>query len=417
MLASIFAETLEHHTVSPEHRITPVARALQTLRRHLNLDIAFISKFEANTRVFKCVDAAADFTPIMAGDRIPITDGYCLKVVRGELPELIADTRQCREARAIPATVEFPIGAHLSVPLYLSGSRLYGTLCCFGRHPDPSLNVRDLAMMHAFAELIGQQIESDERDQTVASEKLHRIKDILASPEPGVFFQPIFRLRDRAIVGFEALARFASTPMWSPDKWFREAAEVGLTVELEQKAIAAALGSYAAIWKSCGVDLNINASPQTIVNGQLSNLLAGYPCDRIVIEITEHDQVEDYRCLREALDKLRYLGVRVAIDDAGSGYASMQHILKIAPDIIKLDVSLTRDIDKDQMKQALTSAFVAFAHQINSKIVSEGVETIEELTTLSALGVDKAQGYLLGRPGPVEAFADQLQHDLPSSQR
>lgn len=95
----------------------------------------------------------------------------------------------------------------------------------------------------------------------------------------------------------------------------------------------------------------------------------------------------------------------------------MQHILEIAPDIIKLDVSLTRDIDKDRMKQALTSAFVAFGHQIKGKIVSEGVESIEELNTLSALGVDKVQGYLLGRPGPLEAFADRLQHDLPSSQR
>jgi EAL domain-containing protein (putative c-di-GMP-specific phosphodiesterase class I) len=96
------------------------------------------------------------------------------------------------------------------------------------------------------------------------------------------------------------------------------------------------------------------------------------------------------------------------VDDAGAGYSGLHHILRLRPDLIKLDMSLTRDIDTDPARQALAAALVAFAYDTDSRIIAEGVETLQELETLASLGIDRAQGYLLGRPMPREAMLEMF---------
>jgi EAL domain-containing protein (putative c-di-GMP-specific phosphodiesterase class I) len=93
--------------------------------------------------------------------------------------------------------------------------------------------------------------------------------------------------------------------------------------------------------------------------------------------------------------------VRLAVDDAGAGFATLQHILRLQPDLIKLDLSLTRDIDKDPVRRALASSLVSFAREINAQLIAEGVETAEELETIRALGIAFGQGYHLARPQPL----------------
>jgi EAL domain-containing protein (putative c-di-GMP-specific phosphodiesterase class I) len=144
--------------------------------------------------------------------------------------------------------------------------------------------------------------------------------------------------------------------------------------------------------------LSVNVAPQTILDSDFPALLRGKPVDRIVLEITEHAHVRDYDRLLGILGPLRRRGMRVAVDDAGAGYASLQHILLIQPDLIKLDVALTRHIDLDPARKALASALVSFARDTGSRIIAEGVETASELSTLRAIGIAKAQGYFLGRP-------------------
>ena len=122
---------------------------------------------------------------------------------------------------------------------------------------------------------------------------------------------------------------------------------------------------------------------------------------RIVLELTEHTRIDDYPALLEALDELRQHGVRIAVDDAGAGYAGLQQILGLRPDIIKLDVDLTRGIDTDPVRRALAACLVRFGEDTNSVIVAEGIETAAELETLRQLGVPWGQGYLLARPGPL----------------
>ena len=145
------------------------------------------------------------------------------------------------------------------------------------------------------------------------------------------------------------------------------------------------------------------------MGADLLDLLSGLPAERIVLEITEHAHVEDYDALLCALEPLRKNGVRLAVDDAGAGYSGLQHILQIRPDFIKLDMALTRHIDLDPARKALASALVAFARDTGSRIIAEGVETASELDTLRGIGIEKAQGYFLGRPTPIGDAVKLLQ--------
>jgi len=122
----------------------------------------------------------------------------------------------------------------------------------------------------------------------------------------------------------------------------------------------------------------------------------------VVVEITEHEQVDDYASLAAALAELRRLGARVAIDDAGAGFSSLRHTLALEPDIVKLDISLTQGIDSDRAKRALAASLIAFADEIGMDIVAEGVESAGELATLLELGVPFGQGYYLAEPGPID---------------
>lgn len=126
------------------------------------------------------------------------------------------------------------------------------------------------------------------------------------------------------------------------------------------------------------------------------------PPGRIVIEITEHSDVENYEQLLRALLPLRQRGFRLAVDDAGAGYSSLRHILNLQPDFIKLDMGLIRNIDVDPARRALASALIGFARETGSVIIAEGVETASEFETLQLIGVEQVQGYFLGRPMPLE---------------
>jgi EAL domain-containing protein (putative c-di-GMP-specific phosphodiesterase class I) len=223
---------------------------------------------------------------------------------------------------------------------------------------------------------------------------------VIEKDQIAMVYQPIWDLNEQRPDGFECLARFTGGPSRSPDKWFMEAAEIGLGTLLELAAIRIAQSSLSAFPDH--VYLAVNASPKTILSGEFANTLIGMPAERIVLEITEHAHVDDYEGLLRALEPLRSRGVRLAVDDAGAGFSSLQHILQLRPDVIKLDMALTRHIHLDPARRALASALVAFARNTNSRIVAEGVETASELEALRSIGIEKAQGYFLGRPMPFD---------------
>lgn len=215
-------------------------------------------------------------------------------------------------------------------------------------------------------------------------------------------YQPIIRVDQHKVVGYEALARFSAEPVRSPDQWFNEAAEVGLQEELELAVIKKALQGLAHLPEDTYLSLNV--SPETLLKGSVASVLEGYPFERLMLEVTEHVSVTDYSLIATVLVPMRQRGLRLAVDDAGAGFASFRHILKLQPDVIKLDVSLIRRIDTDTGCRAFTAAIVRFAEETGSQVVAEGVETDAELNALRKLKVNKAQGYLLGRPTPIEAL-------------
>jgi EAL domain-containing protein (putative c-di-GMP-specific phosphodiesterase class I) len=211
-------------------------------------------------------------------------------------------------------------------------------------------------------------------------------------------FQPIVTLRGRKIVGAEALARFVGMPKRPPNAWFEEAADVSLGPDLELVAVEKALNGMLEF--PSGVYLSVNVSPATVLDPRFRKLISRADPSRIVLELTEHARVGDYDCLARETDRLRTLGMRVAIDDVGAGFASLRHILKLRPDLIKLDLSLIRDINSDPTKQALAASLISFAEKSDATIVAEGIETAQELSTLVMLGVEFGQGLFLGPPVP-----------------
>ncbi len=380
-----------------------IENALKAVRSHLGMEVGFVSEFQGEERIFRRVDSILAKPPLFQGQRVSMDNGYCRKVVAGELPELIPDTSLIPAALDIPETSLLPIGSHISVPIRLTDGSIYGTLCCFSSFPDTSLRTRDLQTMRAVADLLGRQVEQKvaiKREQDVLRD---RISGAMARGQPGIVYQPIVRLDDMTRAGCEALSRFSETPQQGPDRWFADAASVGMRRTLEIAALRKAMTGYKPLWAQ-GAYLALNISPQTVIESDLAEVFSGYPLERIVLELTEHEQVEDYEPLMKALADLRAGGLRIAVDDAGSGYASLRHVLSIRPDIIKLDVSLTRGIDKDPVRQALGAAIVSFGAHVGCQIVAEGIETEQELGSLQDLGVRLGQGYLLARPAPIEVL-------------
>lgn len=378
-----------------------VERILKAVRSHLGMDVAFASNVTESQTIIRYCDAVKS-APVEAGAAFPVDDGYCKRILEGRIPPLITDAALVPEVADLACTLQMPIGAHISVPLTFSDGTVYGTFCCFSFKPDHSLSQRDVDMMRAFADLAAAQIEAE---LTLSAHEASVVEQITAAIERDnltIFYQPIYGLAQNDVVGVEALARFPDCATRGPDQWFAEAAKFGLAEELELLAVRCALRGLSLLPQD--VYLAVNISPDVLVSGAIHDLLEDIPPGRVVLEITEHAAIADLALFRQALAPLR-AKVRIAVDDAGAGYAGLRHILDVEPDIIKLDMSLTRGIDTDPARAALASALITFSQKIGARIVAEGVETAEELETLRRLGTHCAQGYYLQRPKPVAALA------------
>jgi len=148
--------------------------------------------------------------------------------------------------------------------------------------------------------------------------------------------------------------------------------------------------------------ISINVSPATILSARFWTLM--HECDgkSVVLELTEHVEVSDYAQYQGALAALRRLGVRVAVDDAGAGYAGLCHILALSPEIIKMDRSIVENVVHDLPTREMLAAILGFVRAHNGALIAEGVETADHATALTALGFRYGQGYYFGRPKPIE---------------
>jgi EAL domain-containing protein (putative c-di-GMP-specific phosphodiesterase class I)/AmiR/NasT family two-component response regulator len=224
-------------------------------------------------------------------------------------------------------------------------------------------------MAHALAEQLHMVSQGSEQRRQEVEDRISRVLDG-DGDELCMAYQPIFDLKDNEVVGLEALARFRSPPDRSTDTWLAEADAVGRLLEMEGACLRAAIGDLERLPEEAYLSLNI--SPAMAIAPELRAVLDGLPAERLVLEMTEHARVDDYTALKAALGTFRERGVRLAIDDAGAGFASLRHIVLLHPDFIKLDVTLTRDVHVDETRQALVAALVAFGSQIGAKVVQFG---------------------------------------------
>lgn len=259
-----------------------------------------------------------------------------------------------------------------------------------------SREARLLAAAIDYASVLSAIAGSSIAGQREASARRADLKAMLDAQAFHPVFQRVVDIDTRSTVGFEALTRFDDD--LRPDLRFAEAARADLGAEFELAAIRIALEEARSLPPD--VFLSLNISPATVIAraADVSDLLL--TSDRpIVIELTEHVMIEDYESLISALRRLG--DIQVAVDDAGAGFASMRHILELQPSFAKLDISLVRDIDSDDLRQGMAAGLNYYALRTGCRLIAEGVETEPEADALRRLGVELGQGYLYGRPGPA----------------
>jgi EAL domain-containing protein (putative c-di-GMP-specific phosphodiesterase class I) len=386
--------------------------SLVALRAVLHMEVAFVSRFGDGRRWFEFVDTDGTFRPFEVGDSDALEDTYCARVVDGRIPSLIHDAADVPELKALPATMDLPVGAHLSVPLLGPDLRPMGTLCCFSRHVDAELRQRDVELLTVFAGVLSRHLDFLLAHERGARQRHDRLAEVISGGGPAIALQPIVSIATGQTAGYEALARFPRLDDWGPEEWFRAAEDAGLGNQLEASAVAAALALVPYLPRTASLSINVSARALTS-SQRIVDLFTGAHARRLVLELTEHAHVADYDQLVEALSRVREAGVRVAVDDAGSGYAGLDHILRLQPEVLKLDRALIQGVAHHPGRQAMCTAMVAFTQRMSSQLVAEGVETTEDLEVLADIGVPLAQGYLLGRPTITRPFAEQ-RRDSPS---
>ncbi|MDQ1631668.1 MAG: hypothetical protein QOC80_1640 [Frankiaceae bacterium] len=375
-----------------------VERVLALARHHLRMDVAWVSEFAGNEQVFRAVDDGGTGFGPRAGTTAPLLDSYCLRVVDGRLPATIPNARTHPGTRDLPATAAAGIGSYVGVPI-LRGEALVGMLCCADTRVRAELGQHEASTLEMLAALLGDLLARSSSGDQERQEIHRRISAAVAGNGLRIALQPIIATASGRRTGAEALARFvepSGAAGSGPGVWFAEAETVGLRPQLEATAAGLALHKLAEL--DDDERLTINLSPDLVVSGLLDELLPGLDLDRLVVEITEHAPIPDYALLHRALDPHREDGLQVAVDDAGAGYASFRHILQLRPDLIKVDISLVRDIDTDLAQQALVDSLLTFADRSGAVLLAEGVERQGELDELARLGVPLVQGFLLGRP-------------------
>jgi EAL domain-containing protein (putative c-di-GMP-specific phosphodiesterase class I) len=230
------------------------------------------------------------------------------------------------------------------------------------------------------------------------------LRSALASGEPGIVFQPIMDLASGIVTGYEALSRFPSFDGQPPDLVFAEAHRAGAGHDLETLALSKAIELGAE--RPANTGLSLNVSPSTLLTRQFMDVL---PADLagLQIEITEHEKISDKESVLSVLRQLRRRGATIAVDDLGEGYAGLQQLMMLEPDVLKLDRSLVTRAHEHPAKAALIEAISRYALRTGTRVCAEGAECLEELRLLADLDVGEAQGWIIGRPSATFEQADK----------
>jgi EAL domain-containing protein (putative c-di-GMP-specific phosphodiesterase class I) len=387
----------EQHTAETRQ----VAALLRTAREALGLSLAFLTRIDGTHAHLMVTDSAEPMAP-HAGAKLPRQETLCQKILDGELPAVIPDLRELpQSARSLTAPVP-QARSFISVPVLLSDGTVYGTFCAIGFATDPTVTSRDKALLEVLSRAAALVVEPGMREHARTTEIQDRLRPLIAEGGPVVLLQPIVDLTTRRRTGAEALSRFPREWNRTPDVCFAEAHRVGEGHRLEIQALRQAADHLPDVTGY----VSMNVSPATLLTPECARFLDRLPLHRVVLELSEHEPVEDYDALKAGLAPLRARGMRLAVDDVGSGFSSLRHIVITAPDVIKLDRSMVTGLDNDPVLQVVARSLVDLARTTGAQVVAEGVETAGEAEALLAAGVRLGQGWLFDRATTLHELRD-----------
>jgi EAL domain-containing protein (putative c-di-GMP-specific phosphodiesterase class I) len=378
-----------------------VAELLRTARDALGLSLAFMTRMDGTTQHLEVVDSAIPW--VFRDGSVQRQDtSFCQAIMDGRLPAVMPDVRDFPVAMQLPAARMPRIRSFVSVPVVLADGSVYGTFCAAGFAADKQLSKRDKALLEVLSRAAALIIEPGVRQRARNAEIESRLRPVIDGGGPVVLLQPIVDLATRRRVGTEALSRFPQQWQLPPDRCFADADLIGEREHLELLALQRA-GAH--LGRVSGY-VAMNVSPATLFTPECVGFLERLPLDRVVLELSEHEPIEDYDALQAVLAPLRARGMRLAIDDVGAGFSSLRHIVVTAPDVIKLDRSIVTGLGADPVLSVVVRSLVDLARAVGAQVVAEGVETEADATALAALGAGLGQGWHFGRATPAEDLRD-----------
>jgi EAL domain-containing protein (putative c-di-GMP-specific phosphodiesterase class I) len=382
---------------------------LERARARLGADVVYAVHFADDVAVVGPLAGAGDEFGLHSGRELPLEQTMALHVAGGSVPSWVPDVQ--REPGAAEVFEHWPTspGSYLGVPFHLACGRLAGVLAAAFRSAQDDSVGRGGEMLSLVAQLMGPDLAPGDGDRHEEEER-SRIRSVIDDRSFRTVFQPIVDIATRRTLAVEALTRFDVKPSRPPNLWFAEAGRVGLGIDLELIAIEQALArAEQALPRHLQISLNV--SLPTLLSGALDDvLLAGNPA-ALVIELTENVAIDDYGSVLAVTEGLRERGVRLAIDDFGSGFAGFSHLHGLRPEVVKIDGGLVRCIDDDPYLLALIGAIAAFASASGSSCIAEGIETSSQLRSLLQMGVRVGQGYLFAKPTEPGSIRDSYPVD------
>ncbi|HLI60481.1 MAG TPA: EAL domain-containing protein [Solirubrobacteraceae bacterium] len=382
----------------PEASTSPdqlrLERILDFALVQLGVDAVYLWEFRDGWQQCRACTGATSSFRVVPEDALAIQNSYSHQMAAGRLPNLIRDTGTEERVADLEITSRAHIAAYVGVPVRHPDGALWGALSAVSHTPRPDLDQSAVKTLSLLAGLLVFDAEEHSRRKTM----LRDIERFITDGGFDVAYQPIVDMVTGECIGLEALARFPE-PYRSPPQAFGAAERIGLGVQLEVTVVRRALEILPTL--SAGHLLTLNISPAALLDCTPWEQMwrdGMLPLPRLVVEVTEHAAISAYASLRKELQPWRERGLRIAVDDAGAGYASLRHILELRPDFIKLDRWLIDGLAEDGARRVAVGSFVALARELGAGIIAEGIERPEDLEAVSHLGIDAAQGYLLGRP-------------------
>ncbi|WP_242423587.1 EAL domain-containing protein, partial [Frankia sp. EI5c] len=359
------------------------------------MDLAFLGRLDEEWLVLQVFDGDAASFDVLPGSTIRREAALYPQVLAHDQPIIIPDAHADRRTSRAGMVRELGVGSYAAALVFDTDDEVYGLVGCFGHEPRPRLRPRDGRFVDLLAAFLSDAVIDLRRVWESRSRVSRLVSDLIDAGGPEIVFQPVVSLADGGIAGVEALSRFPGSDR-GPEGWYRVAEQVGLGTELELAAIRHALSVLPDLPPS--VMLSVNAAPATITSGLLGLLRSFGACDRVIVELTEHERFGSDPVVMRGVRTLRERGARIAVDDIGTGYAGLEQLLQLRPDIVKIDYVITHSMDVDAARRAVAAAIVRVAEEIGSQVIAEGIETAGELRAATEAGIGYGQGYLLGRP-------------------